>query len=156
VLQSKEKDIDGHKFVVTQLPATRALKLLHRLANAVGPALGFAITSSGGIEKLEKAEVHLGQAVQTLFDRFTESEMERTVKDLLYAATMDGAPIASIDNIFAGRLGLLMQVCRFALEVNFEDFFAVLAPFAARAQEAMSRKTDPKSSGQSGALSSVA
>jgi len=129
-LQSNEKVINGRRFIVPQLPAMAALKLMARLGRVVGPALG---TLTAGLE----ATVDLGKAAGLLFQQLTESETEGLINALCANVLMiDGNAqrpmMKAFDVDFAGeRLVDVLEVLRFVLEVQYGPTFAAM--LAARA-----------------------
>lgn len=136
----QERVIDGQTFSVTQLPAMRALKMLSRLVRTLGPAAarlmdgaasaGGALGSGlGGLAQMNVAA--LGQAVTVLTERLTEAELESITRELLETATVDGRLLMpSFDLTMQGRMGPVLQLLAFALEVNYGSFFGVLAASA--------------------------
>lgn len=127
-MQATRETVIGERTVaVTQLPARRALKTLHRILRVVLPA-GAKALGDGSLGELSDAANMklggLGNAAETLFDRLSESELDDLIGVLLSTATLDGKPlIPQIDLAFQGRLFELLQVVKFALEVNYADFF---------------------------------
>ncbi len=136
-IATHEREIDGHRYTVSQLPAMRALRLLNRFGRIAGPSLA---RMAGG----EGRDDTFAQAVQELFDRLPDDEMEAVVRELLSAALADGKELLpQFDLHFQGRMGALVQVLRFALEANYGSFFGELAA----ASHAL--RTAPRSAGSS-------
>lgn len=134
--QTKEKEIDGIRFSVQQLPAMRGVLLMHKLARAVGPAMLKALSGAGDSQKgVSIASVDLGgiaDSVGLVFDRFSASDLEALIKELFETATLtDGAntfPVMQVfDNVLAGKTSTIFKAIRFALEVNYQDFLGALA-----------------------------
>lgn len=165
-IKTLEKVIGGRNFRVSQLPVTRAIKLLRRLGHAIGPALAKAVGASKG-KDLSIATLDVGSlsdAVALLFDRLSESELEYLVRELLSTAYLQdgdkwillskgpGANDQPYDILLAGDLAGLMGVMAFAVEVNYGDFFGALrgslqaSAMVSRSVESSTSQTD----GQSG------
>jgi hypothetical protein len=156
-IKTQEKQIAGRRYVVTQLPATRAIKLLRRLGHVLGPALAKAVGSSRGNLSIATLDVgSLSDAVALLFDRLSESELEYLMRELLSTAqvlTDDKwvqlstglAGTQPYDAIFAGDLAGLFGCMAFAIEVNYGDFFGVLRG-SLQAQMGASRSAESSTS----------
>lgn len=154
---TQEKVIGGRTVAITQLPARRALKTLHRILKAIAPAAAQAVGAGatlGELKDIAGAKIGgLGNAVETLFDRLSEQEFDDLVAVLLSSATLDGRPLMpQLDLAFQGRVLELLQVVKFAIEVNYADFFdALRGRLAAKAAERSSALTaSTSSSGPSG------
>jgi hypothetical protein len=128
---SQEKVIGEFAYTVQQLPATRSLKLLHRLGKVAG--MGLTQLASSGFEEITKADA--GPVIAAVAAILRDTEPDETVgiiKELLvssYAVGRDGKVdlgTPAFDNHFQGHLGDLFQVVAFALEVNYADFFGGL------------------------------
>jgi len=126
---TQEKIIDNVKYTTTQFPATKGIKMMHRLgkfiSNPIAKLAGMVKPGSKALDSEVSAEV-LGAAVQAFFDSCDEGTFELTVKELLTSTTRDGKPIV-FDVDFCGQMGHLMKVLAFVLEVNFKDFFSGIA-----------------------------
>jgi hypothetical protein len=140
-------DGEGRNFTysVTQLPARRALKMLHKIGRVLVPTLAQALgsTSISQLSSLKKvAELdlgNLGKAAETLFDRLPEAEFDALVTELMQGVVVDGKPLAPLfDTHFQGRILEVLELLRFALKVNFADFFPDLAAQVAAVQTAAS------------------
>jgi len=136
-MKTDEREIDGILVKTVQLPAMRAFKLLARLAKAVGPALG-VLTKFDPNTQLEAVAGEFAGAFASL----DADEAERLVPEILIKTTVfipderGGSEKLltkdRIDDIFTGRLMTLFRVVGFALQVNFQDFYAGSAPAAPR------------------------
>lgn len=113
-------------YTVTQLPAMRAAKLIPRLGKMLGPTFARMLTMPGasGLAGLLKMDVGaLAPAVETLFDRLTETELESLIKLMLESATVDGRPLlVRFDTEMQGRILDLFKLLKFAFEVNYTNF----------------------------------
>ncbi len=127
--KTEKKTIDGLEFSTTQLTAMKGVALGTRLGRALGPALAKASGLAGTQDVAE-----LAPAIGALFSTLDGVEAQALTKDILAATQVEyeGKLILlntteMIDHVFTGRLGTLLSVIRFALEVNFSDFFTALA-----------------------------
>jgi hypothetical protein len=140
-----ERDIDGRRYAVTQLPAMRALRLLNRLGRIAGPAL------VGLVEGASAPPGALGLAAEGVFERLSDEELEALVKELLSSARVDGKELLpQFDLHFQGRMGTLFRVLSFALEANYGGFFGDLVA-AGRAMQASRSAASSTSHGPPGA-----
>lgn len=124
--RTQERVIDGVTYVCSQFPATKGLKMLHRVGRFIsGPLSALAGDMKPGqkVTAMDLSTETLGKAIQAFFESCDEATFENTVKDLLTSTTRDGKPV-NFDIDFAGQLGHLMKVLAFVLEVNFKDFFS--------------------------------
>lgn len=142
MLQPKEKDIDGLTFTVSPLPAMRSVKLMHKLAKAIGPALLKSLSGAGGTGPLLEKSINLSEAadgIQILFDRFSADDLESLCKELFETSTVRDEqgtfPVMRVfDRVFATRMGTLIKALKFALEVNYQDFFGDLLALVPQAR----------------------
>src|SRR5258708_2424843 len=157
----QERDIDGFKFTVQQLTAMKSLRMLNRLGRIVGPALGKAGgAAQGGFENLNVKD--LGDAVGTLFERLSDDELESITRELLSGATVtmsngqNGLLMPQFDLVLQGRPETILKLLKFALEVNYQNFFRGFAGLGLGNLANPLRSISPtpsKTIGQSGDLS---
>ncbi len=135
-METKEKTIGNHTFKVTQLPASKARKLLIRLFKVSGPSLGKVLEGLKG--KDGKASLNdlnlekISEGIALLATNVFEDDFEYVVAALLEGERIsyhvDGKwpvlTLESSDNLFAGKLDQMFKLIAFALEVNFSSFFA--------------------------------
>lgn len=147
-IENREKEIDGFKFTVPQLPAMRSLRMLRRLSSAFGPAVAQAFGSATG----EVDFKGLASALEMLFMKLTEDELEQITKELLAQALVDGRPLLrEMDLTLAGKPGTLLKLLAFSVEVNYGSFFAglrerlapMLAAQAKKVSASISATTNP-------------
>lgn len=156
MLESKTKQIGDHVYLVRQLPATQAHKLLLRIGKVLGPALG------GGLESVQSFELDaakgIGKAISELFERATPDEVDAIVKAFADYSEVDGKPLKTMFDLhFAGKLSDMYRWLAFALEANYSDFFGVFKQAGGALAQAAARFQSPStSSGQPGAASSSA
>lgn len=152
--QAETRAIDDLEVTVQQLPARRAERVFHRLMAAVGPALGAAAANLGQGGSVLDVDVDLGAAIKVLFDRLTWQEIEAIQKELLETAIVKvGDQTAKlmdvVDDVLAGKVGTLLKITAFAIEVNFRDLFR-MASSADGLLAKVRRSTSPKMSPASG------
>lgn len=149
MVETKTRSIDGMTFGVTQLPAIRGLRLFNRLGRVLAPALARAAGSQAG------GEVDLGGlagALDLLFSKLSDDELEGITRELLWNATVEGRPLLQeMDATLGGKVGTLLKLVGFAVEVNYGGFFAALRGLVpALVRKAAPRSTSPTSASPSG------
>lgn len=136
MIENNTRTIDGIVFVVTQLPAIKALHVFHRLGKVVSPSLAkasAALQPGAALEKVNLAD--LGGALESFFSSCTPADLDYFVKELLYATTADGAPLLQVLDVkLQGKVLTLLKLLVFAVEVNYADFFGPVRGLVARAQ----------------------
>lgn len=149
-IQTLDIEIRGTRFHVTQLTATRSLKLLNKIGKVLGPALAHLGKSvdgppGAGLE-LAAADIdfgELGAAFGALFDRLADDALfDAILRELLSGASVEtekgvvplfaGASTSTFDAVFAEHPADAYKLARFALEVNYKDFFDGLAGLKGR------------------------
>ena len=137
-IQYERKTIDGFEVIVQPFPATKALKLLTRLINQVGGAVGATLSGVEGELSLNATlnKELIGSVIDALSSKINEGTVE-LIKEL-----MDGVHInnekQNFDLFFTRRYGLLFKILRYVLEVNYGDFLSsmktVASGFEAKAE----------------------
>jgi hypothetical protein len=149
-IETKEKKIGDAVYMVTQLPARRALRLKAKLIKLFGAAFTqFVLMANDPAEKDVKdmtAEEIAELSAAGLVDQYRLRDLKRasavkvvqllaqTIDDktfddlcveILQGVRRDGVELlpSAIDLAFAGCLMELYTVILFVLEVNFSDFF---------------------------------
>ncbi len=144
------------KIDIQQLAAYPALRLLHRLTKAVGPAVAKA---GAGAKNITLAEVDLGnlaEAAEIFFEHFSEQDLEEVTKLLLaecviHADGKQGPPAAMFPVAFDGHPDLLLKAVLEALKLNYGTFFDAARGFmAARVATQVPPSTSPQTSPKSG------
>lgn len=155
--QAETRNIDGLDVTVQQLPARAAEHVFHRLMSAVGPALAAMTGKAIPAGSILDADIDLGAAINLLFDRLTWPEMEAIQKELLATSlvsvegkTIPLMPVA--DDLLAGKIGTLLKITAFAIEVNFKDLFQ-MASSATGLLAKVRSSTSPKPSPATGPVS---
>ena len=116
-----EKDIDDLHYTITMLPASEGLAIFTRLIKLVGKPFA-ALSNSGGLDAEVSAKL-LGLALEALAENLDEEVVQKTIKDLMKSAIVNGQQASKIFDVhFAGRMGHMMKVLVFILEVQYKDF----------------------------------
>lgn len=143
MIETKEKEINGNVYSVTQLPARRALKLKAKLLKMFGAALTQLFLTAFNNESKEQEEEQENalvdnykvadmknsafvKGIQLLVSNVDDKTFDELCLEILQGVRRNGAEMTSqlIDMSFAGKLTDLYLVMFFVLEVNFADFFA--------------------------------
>ena len=166
-IETKEKTIGDYTYRVSQLPASKARKLLMRLFKVAGPSLGKVLESleskDGKIELQGGPDVDLAKisdALALLATNVFEEDFEYVVETLLRDNRIEYMPDGKFiplnmelaDLHFAGKIDQLFKLIGFALEVNFSSFFAGsggIASVLKRAGGVVNPEPQPSSSPQS-------
>ena len=136
-----EKNIDGTEYLMYEMNPFKSAALLARLLKLLGKPISSIIQ---GVEKKEGQSIMdaefnmdlIGMAVEELSVRLGEKEVDKLFKDLLVKDLItykteemeEFKKVLNVEQHF-GKFPLLhlFKVLKFALEVNFEDFFGGLA-----------------------------
>jgi hypothetical protein len=127
-IKTETRIIDGSQYLLAQMDAKRAFKLIPRIGHVIGPVLGKAGTLKGG--NLSDVDVSvLGDIVGLLFERLTPEELEFITGEMLYSLRRDGRDASATGARFgqemAGEVVTVFKLLRWAFELNYGDFFAV-------------------------------
>ena len=124
MIETKEKEIDGATYSVTQMTARRALRTQAKLVKLLGPSAtelfsGMLKTSS------TEAEKALAPAVLLFVNQLDEKTFDSFILEMLQGVRRDGVELKAetVDMYFAGKLNSLYLLLQFVLEVNYADFF---------------------------------
>lgn len=123
MIDTKDKEINGCMYAVTQMPAMRAIGMQARLIKLLGPS--FATMFVAATEDIKTADRSIPQALMILSSQLDEKTFQQLVLDLMQGVRKDGVELTKsiIDIEFAGKLNTLFLVMQFVLEVNYADFF---------------------------------
>lgn len=164
-IRSETREIRGTTFTVTQLTATRSLKLLNKIGKVLGPSLahlGRAVEDGGG--DIRSADVdfgEIGSAAAALFEKLSDDALfDSITRELLAGVTVQskdgivplfaGASTATFDAVFADHPTDAYRLMLFALEVNYRDFFGAIAGLKDRAVAMVAARVAPPAPGPSG------
>lgn len=120
---SYTKTIGNGSYIITQLPAMRALRLKAKLIKLLGPSASVIFAAAS--KDILKADEAIPQALTLLVDRLDENTFDKFVLEMLQGIKKDGRDIdeKSFDSLFTGQLNELFLVLKEVLEANFGDFF---------------------------------
>lgn len=124
MIETLEKEINGSKYSVTQLPARRALKLQAKLAKILGPCCSEIFIAAG--KDVDSADSIIPKAISLLLDKIDDKTFDEFVVEMLQGVRKSGIELtaSTVDLEFAGNLNELFLVLKFVLEANFSDFFS--------------------------------
>jgi hypothetical protein len=146
---TKEKEINGVKFVAAPFTVVEGLKLKSFLVRTFGPALGEALGAFKDVFKDGTADANqignlsiegqsAARAIERLIENLSEDKFTDLIKRLFGNVTatikgQDGKPMligfsgsafeASMELAFAGNLFSVYPVILLVLQVNYPDFF---------------------------------
>lgn len=114
MIETKEKQIDGSTYLVTQMTARRALRMKAKLLKLFGTALAeiFLPSDDQPIEGLGFSKQEAINAIQSLSCDLEEKVFESLLVELLSGVRKDNVELteAIIDMEFAGKLQTLYKV----------------------------------------------
>lgn len=137
------KTIAGERWSLKTLPATTGLEVLTWLVGTMGaaaPAMAGAVagkqaTSLEAMLQLEVAD-GIGEAIAAVGRELAKPDTTEKLKQLLGELQKGGekdAKDVAFDDEFAGDYLRLLEVVRWALEVNFGSFFGAAIALGGRA-----------------------
>lgn len=123
MIETFEKQINNSTYMVTQLPARRALKLQAKLLKLLGPAASEIFIAAA--KDIYSADSAIPQAIRLLVNELDDKTFDTFVMEMLQGVRKDGMELneKTVDLEFAGKLNELFLVLQYVLEVNFGDFF---------------------------------
>jgi hypothetical protein len=126
--ETQTKEINGHNYEASPLPARRALRLQMRLVKSLGPGLGQMLGAVKG--SLSDSEIDgdaLGNGVAKLMSELgSPDEAAQLLVDMVTSCVRrDGSELTpkTFNVHFQGSLLEAYKVAGFVLEVNYGDFF---------------------------------
>ncbi len=129
--KEKESTINGTKFKVTQLGFADGMELLTTLGRIIGPAISDP-------KKASNAAAMIGDIIGRLSFNDIAHITEKLTKSTRIEREGGRWPVLEPEVDLAGNYDLTLRWLKFALEVNYVDFFAeggllhdVIAPAAA-------------------------
>jgi hypothetical protein len=128
MIETREKEINGAMYTVSQLPARRAIRLKAKLIKLFGPVLAQVFLNVGDVKSEQASKDSIVHAIELLGSSINEIEFENLVVELLQGVRKNGVELQPgiIDLEFAGDMAGLYQVCWFVIEVNYANFFSML------------------------------
>jgi len=130
VIKNESRIIGGRQTTSSQFPAMTATGLSVRLIKLIGPSLAHILSADvQSMEELMKKNVDIGLIVADLLMALDEDKVLSLVRDLLKNTTVvhNGALVelgndVTINMVYTGDLGSLMDTVRFAIQLNFANF----------------------------------
>lgn len=128
MIESRQIQIGGATYTVTQLPARRAIRLKAKLIKYFGPAFAQMAISATEKDSDNQKKIDLIRAVETLAHSIDENLLEQLILEMMQGVRKDGIELtpALIDNEFAGDMASLYQILSFVVEINFANFFSLI------------------------------
>ena len=132
-IEQRDKRIGGVHYRVTMLPAKVGRAMLVRLIRMAGPGVGSFV---GGVGRAADSTVDsaiavgVSEALHDVTSRLREDELAAIMDELARYTTvvvsveLEPNLLDIFDDHFAGRYDQMLAWSRFALEVNFQSFFA--------------------------------
>lgn len=120
---SKVLDIEGKSYKINTLPPSRAIKLLSKITKIVGGPMALMAGNGGDESKVEEL---IPQAMSVLVDKLDEDVVLGIVKEMVSCVFVDNKSI-NFETEFMGKLGVLFDLCREVLEVNYSDFLGKIS-----------------------------
>lgn len=156
--QDDRQEIDGKKYLFTQLNPRRAAKVYLFLTSRIGGTIGKAVGALKGGKGLLDADVdmkELGDAIEHVFKTLDDDAALEHI-DTLLSSVLCGADTMSLDhNNFQGSMLHMSKVVKKSVEVNFADFLGGSSGLAAKLKEMFRTIQDRQTStGSSGDQSS--
>jgi len=120
-IERRSTTIDGVIYEVTQPGATAAARVLMRVMEITAKPV--ALLGSAALSADPSAV--LGEAAEAFVKAMKPGDLEAVIKPLLESLTADGVYVGTklFDDHFAGRIGRLVRVIKWALQENYSDFF---------------------------------
>jgi hypothetical protein len=115
--KEQESTINGIKFKVTQLGFSEGMELLTTLGRIVGPALSIA-------KKVASPTAMIGDIISRLSYVELSSITDKLAKTTRIEREPGRWPVLEPEVDLAGNYDLTLRWLKFALEVNYGDFFA--------------------------------
>ena len=138
--KKQEKTINGKAVEVTAFPARFGLKLQVKLVKTIFPLIGL----SQDVSSQDNSQVinNLATSLSSLQD----DQVEELVLQLLSNTVLDSKTVGEahhFDIVFSADYGMLFDVIKFVLEVNYSSFLSKIGTFNLSKGE---RTLTPKSS----------
>lgn len=132
-MKVEQREIDGIRYTISQMPATLSVKVFARLCRLLGEPVVRLI--AGAVDSKEQLTAEqFAIVISGVFHMLDEDQAAETIKDLLRGAKCnrlagfdtgaDAEISGAFDSHFSGRILHLLKVAQFAIETNYHDFFA--------------------------------
>lgn len=140
--EGQSREIDGVTYTVYHLPPRKARDMTIDIGKALGPSFGRFIDSfqtSGSVDVF-------AEGFRDLFDRLSKDMLNSMMEEMSAVSEADGVRLKGIFDVhFLGRVGPMFKWFRFALEVNFQDFFSIWKDVMSQFQEALAQGSSSQS-----------
>lgn len=132
MVKSETKTVGGLKFQLAMVPAMQSLEVLPRVLALVGPAVGTlkeVITADGKVDRTKLLGLATGMIGQ--LGKASPREL-REVAEILLApcqVQQEGKWVELLpvfDAVMQGRIFTVLNLIAWAVQLNFQDFFALL------------------------------
>lgn len=158
MIATRERVIDGVRFKVTQLTGSDGVRMAAELQAILLPALGGLADGAEGMAAIAEGKVNLSKALLHVSSCVTPEKLEQLYRSLFYNTwvIVEGREVELLpvfETFFQGRIDLFFKAFAFALEVNFQSFFAAAAAAAGKFKTAFQSKVSAISTGASGGSS---
>lgn len=122
--EGQSREIDGVTYTVYMLPPRKVRDMSLDLGKILGPSFGRFIDAA---QSGENKDV-FAEGFRDIFDRITKEQLNSMMDEMSAVSEADGVRLKGIfDAHFLGNVGRMFKWFRFALEVNFSDFFSILS-----------------------------
>lgn len=131
MIETKDKIINGKEYQVTQFPAMYGLRLAVKIVKTLGPGIArLADTKGGGsILDMDTSNIDIASMVDGLMSSLDDKNTPAMILELFSSTHRERVLLneKEFDNAFAGNYVELAKALMFIIEVNYGDFFGVLA-----------------------------
>lgn len=131
MISTKEKNINGHDYQVTQFGAMAGIRLAVRIVKTLGPSLAQLGNVKGGLAALmesDTSELNIGLMVEQLLANLDGEGTPKLILDMFGQTQRDRVQMdeRGFNDAYAANYMEMAQAIMFIVEVNFGDFFGVL------------------------------
>jgi hypothetical protein len=146
LLKTKEKEIEGTNYIVTQFTGRKALKIKMKIVKMLAPIIS-SLTSS--VKTNDKSVMDsdidfsvVGEAVSKLFEIMPEDDLIDFIIDMLSMTQKDNVLINSktFEFDFVGNFTTMYKVLYFVIQVNYPDFFQMGASIGSLTDKFLNQK----------------
>lgn len=118
--KTEKKEINGHEYSCTQLPASEAIKIQLKLTNILGESLG-SVLGALVTKRDEDEDSSLKSALGSLGSKLDSQDFYDLFVKMINTCAKDGKRI-NFEQEFSGNILGAWEVFIFALQVNYRDF----------------------------------
>ena len=131
MIETKEREINGHKYAVMQFPAMTGLRYAIKLVKMIGPSLAKTADGAGSLSSLmdkDLSSMSVSGAVESLTERLDDVGTAQFILDLFQSTHRDGVILnqGNFDSAFSANYGEMLKALAFVLEVNYGGFFGAI------------------------------